>query len=298
MKNILNDRTLLRFTGEDAKTFLHGILTQDFKIIENNTANFSLMLTPQGKYQFDMFIYNQDNIIYMDIATHLLESFLKKFKMHKLRANVICENLNNDFHISVSDQIDTTAFISFQDPRYKDLGYRSFIEKSNTTNIQDYTQEYHKKRYALGIMDGVYDFKTQSTIVLEAGFEELNAINWKKGCYMGQELMSRIARRKLMKKRMLIIPNPNPQELFLEYSGINDELTSLPLIYADNSKAGRIYRSRFSNQYLIASLYIGKLDQDTYIKINDDDENENENGNKIQITINKPTWVQENLFTS
>jgi folate-binding protein YgfZ len=182
----LTNRTIIEIQGADREAFLQGIITQDTKRLEEEYILYSLMLSPQGKFQFDFFIiWNGDSWL-IDIDATRAHAFVQRLQLFKLHSDVSI-NINNDWQIGVSS---TQAAVKncFFDPRLKELGYRFYDKKIASEMPSDV---YENMLLSLGIPDGAHDMVVDKSIPLEWGMDELNAIAWNKGCYMGQELTAR-----------------------------------------------------------------------------------------------------------
>lgn len=185
--SILPDRVIIEVSGSDRCSFLQGLVTQDVSLIEKELIIYTLMLSPQGKFQYDFFIINTGDLWLIDIDSIRADSLIQRLQLFKLHANVsIVKNTN--MHVAVSSEI-VHAGHCFRDPRLKILGYRCY--GNNFENKQTPTEVYENLRLSQGIPDGVRDMVIDKSIPLEWGMDELHAISWDKGCYMGQELTAR-----------------------------------------------------------------------------------------------------------
>ena len=182
----LTNRTTIEIQGSDREAFLQGIITQDIKLLDRQSIIYSLMLSPQGKFQFDFFIIRTGDSWFIDIDATRAHAFVQRLQLFKLRSDVSI-NINTDWQIGVSSaQVEVEN--CFFDPRLKELGYRFYDKKIVSEMLSDV---YENLRLSLGIPDGAYDMVVDKSIPLEWGMDELNAIAWTKGCYMGQELTAR-----------------------------------------------------------------------------------------------------------
>ncbi len=182
----LTDRTIIEITGNDREAFLQGIITQDIKLLESQPIIYSLMLSPQGKFQFDFFIINVGDEWLIDIDINRSQAFLQRLQLFKLRSDVSI-GVNTEWQAGVSST-PVEAENCFFDPRLKDLGYRFYDKKMAFEKGNDI---YEAQRLSLGVPDGALEMIVDKSISLEWGMDELNAIAWNKGCYMGQELTAR-----------------------------------------------------------------------------------------------------------
>ena len=225
---ILEDRGILFVNGLDAKEFLQNLVTNDINKVDNSNSCFASLLTPQGKFLFDFLIVKHKNGYFIDCEKKQADNLFKKFNIYKFRSKVEITNLSNEFVIAVFSY---EKFMSFKeskdilgytfkyredpillDPRHKKLGGRLIINleklylslkkldlKSSEPN------EYYNFSHELGIPQRDMDKLSDKLFGIECNFEELNGIDFKKGCYVGQENTSRIKLRNKLSKRLLPI---------------------------------------------------------------------------------------------
>ena len=216
-----NDRSIVKISGSDKENFLQGIITNDVFKLEKHPL-YAFFLTPQGKYLHDFFLFHHKNSIFIDIESLQLDSFIKRLNMYKLRSDVEIKEVHGKFevytvfheseaYIKKALAQDGALSICFEDPRNSALGIRCILPVSQTTHElfchgeQLESTYYRKKRYDLGIAEGSCDLIENKSILLEFGFDALNAIDWDKGCYLGQELTARTKYRGIIRKRVFPI---------------------------------------------------------------------------------------------
>jgi folate-binding protein YgfZ len=225
---ILDDRGLISITGDDAKEYLQNIITNDIKKVNQSDSIFSALLSPQGKYLHEFFIISTDNGYFLDCSTESKEDLIKQLSKYKLRSKVEIKDFSTDYVIGIissekfkeiqsEDKKSTDTILyrespTFTDPRKKGLGVRmlSSLEKLHLTikklnlKIVD-SSIYFELAHNLGVPEkGLINLKEQ-LFGLEANFEELNAIDFKKGCYVGQENTARMKLKNKLRKRLLAI---------------------------------------------------------------------------------------------
>ena len=225
---ILEDRGLISVTGDDAKEFLQNIITNDVEKVDKNNSIYSALLSPQGKYLHEFFIIHTDKGYLIDCDNKSREDLINNFSKYKLRSKVDLKDLSSDYAIGImnlekfneiqSEENKSTNTIIYResplfiDPRKKELGARilSSLEKLHLTikklnlKIVD-SSIYFEKAHSLGIPEkGLTNLKEQ-LFGLEANFEELNAIDFKKGCYVGQENTARMKLKNKVRRRLLAI---------------------------------------------------------------------------------------------
>ena len=240
---VLEDRGILYLNGEDVKEFLQNLITNDIEKVTDEMSCFAALLTPQGKYLFDFLIIKHKEGYFLDCEKKNIDELYKKLALYKLRSKVEILNLSNEFvvagishekFLSFENSRDTEGFTIkyredpiFLDPRLKKLGARLIINleklylslkklELKTANFGDYYNLSHK----LGISQ-IDNFNLQNKIFgIECNFEEMNGIDFKKGCYVGQENTARIKLKNKLNKKLfaikLIEGNLNSDEIFLE----------------------------------------------------------------------------------
>lgn len=230
----LPHRGVITVSGADRKTFLQGLITQDVFKLKPEQALFGAFLTPQGKYLYDFFMLEQEDKIYLECDRDILEAFLKRLKAYQLRLQVTFEDVSPAFtSIAVigGDDIFAAFHLSplpgqarqegnsfiFVDPRLSDLGVRLLLTSSEQIPahiLEGSFLDYDLHRLQWGIPEGRRDLIPEKAILLENGFEELGAISWEKGCYLGQELTARTHYRGLVRKRLIPLKITGPTPAF------------------------------------------------------------------------------------
>ena len=225
---ILEDRGILFIQGSDTKEFLQNLITNDIDKVDEANSCFSSLLTPQGKYLFDFLVVEHKKGYFIDCEKKQIEELFKQLNIYKLRSDIEILNLSNEFVVAAFSY---EKFISFDeakdlpgntfkygedpvflDPRHKKLGGRLIINLEKlylslkkldlkSTN----PEEYYKLSYELGILQKNTEKLRNKLFGIECNFEELNGIDFKKGCYVGQENTSRIKLRNKLSKRLLPI---------------------------------------------------------------------------------------------
>tara|TARA_R110001592_G_scaffold126059_6_gene336610 strand:+ start:3469 stop:4368 length:900 start_codon:yes stop_codon:yes gene_type:complete len=220
---VLEDRGVLAISGDDARTFLQGLISNDINKVSATHAIHAALLTPQGKYLHDFFITEAPGGgLLMDCERARLEDLAKRLKLYKLRAKVTIEDQSDAWLVAAlpggtgTPDADAGAAavkdggVLYTDPRLAALGARAILPADSAdatlTGLGLSAGDraaYDLLRLDLGVPDGSRDMVVDKSILLESGFDELNGVDWKKGCYMGQELTARTKYRGLIKKRLL-----------------------------------------------------------------------------------------------
>lgn len=272
MIEILNNRSVIHIHGSDSKDFLQGLITND---INKNIFSYNYLLSNQARYLFDFFIYKKDqNSYFCDIDRSQANNFIKKLSMYKLRKNVDISDISNILAVvySKSKLIDDVIF-SDQDPRYNKLGYRSFIKKEYISSIKRCVDNlYVENKYRNAIPDGFSDLVEDRSIVVEYGANELNAIDYEKGCYIGQEVISRVKYQGVIRKKIFKLKFLNELKNIdsLEVKNVENEI---------GEKLGTIcsYYKNFGIAILREEKYLNMKDKIGLV-----------NGHEVMIEI--PPW--------
>jgi folate-binding protein YgfZ len=212
---ILDDRAVLRITGADARKFLENVITNDVDSLGVDEARFAALLTPQGKIVADFFVIGASEDdgggFLIDAPKALADDVAKKLGFYKLRAAVEIEP-RPDLAVAALLEGKATAElgIAFGDPRHPGLGQRIVMPaESAKTDLEAAgfkTAEaaaYHEKRIALGIPEGGKDFVYSDAYPHEADMDQLNGVDFKKGCFIGQEVVSRMERKTVPRTRVV-----------------------------------------------------------------------------------------------
>ena len=225
---ILEDRAILYINGDDAKEFLQNLISNDINKVNDDNSCFASLLTPQGKFLFEFIIVKHKSGYFIDCEKNQANDLFKQLSIYKLRSKVEILNLSNEFVIAV---FDSKKFLTFDnakdvlgytvkyredpvvlDPRNKELGARLIINleklylslKKLELKSAD-PIEYYKISHQLGIVPKDLNKLQNKLFGIECNFEELNGLDFKKGCYVGQENTARIKLKNKLSKRLLPI---------------------------------------------------------------------------------------------
>tara|TARA_B110001450_G_scaffold243957_1_gene255664 strand:+ start:262 stop:1155 length:894 start_codon:yes stop_codon:yes gene_type:complete len=290
---ILEDRGILYIKGEDAKEFLQNLISNDINKVNETNSSFSSLLSPQGKYLFDFLILKHKIGYFIDCEKDQAEELLKQLNIYKIRSKVEILNLSNEFVIAAfsyekfmkfKEAKDYNGFTFkfnedtiFLDPRNKKLGGRLVINleklylslkklelKSSEAN------EYYMLSHQLGIPQKNMNKLKNKLFGIECNFDELNGIDFKKGCYVGQENTARIKLKNKLTKRLLPI------------NLVSGKLKEDALIYGkDNKEVGRVL---INNEYPFAII--------KYLDDNFNNTNEFKS-DSATLKIVKPEWIND-----
>ncbi len=207
---VLEGRSVLRVSGPDARHFLQGILTQDVGLLETQAAIYAALLTPQGKILCDFFVAHSGDDLIIDCPADKAVELLKRLALYRLRAKV-------QFADETSTSVVLVAWagpkprlehcLVFEDPRVGDLGWRIIIPKAQFVGLPGLTlateNEWQAHRVNLGVPEGGRDFAYGDAFPHEADMDQLNGVSFEKGCYVGQEVVSRMQHRGTARKRIV-----------------------------------------------------------------------------------------------
>ena len=288
---ILEDRGLIYINGEDVKEFLQNIITNNIDIVSENNSCFAGLLSPQGKYLYDFLVIKHKSGYFLDCEKKIIDNLYKQLNLYKLRSKVEILNLSNEFVVaalhkerfleidSSKDQLGYTIKYRedniFLDPRNTNLGARLIINleklylslKKLGLEVSD-VEEYYNHSHELGIPQIDTKYLQNKIFGIECNFEELNGIDFKKGCYVGQENTARIKLKNKLSKRLFPI------------NVINGKLHEGESIYNNEIEIGKV---------LIDSDYPFALIK--YLNENFD-EKANFKTKEASININKPDWIK------
>ena len=248
---ILEDRGLFYVQGEDVNEFLQNIISNDINKVTKDNSCYASMFTPQGKYLFDFIIIKHKKGYFFDCEKKQMDDLYKQLNLYKLRSKVEITNLSNEFVVAI---ISKEKFLSLSngkdklghtiqyredsivlDPRNKDLGGRLIINLEKLyLSIKELelrsveNKEYYVQSHKLGIPQIDNDKLQNKIFGIECNFDELNAIDFKKGCYVGQENTARIKLRNKLLKRLL------PVQIIDGKLNIDDNISS------DDENIGKI----------------------------------------------------------
>jgi tRNA-modifying protein YgfZ len=216
---LLPDRGVVKVAGDDARNFLHGLVSADVLVLAAGTARFCALLSPQGKIVADFIVAQAPAAdgggFFLDAPRALVPTLVDKFNLYKLRARVIAEDLSAVLGVLAAweangarSRATTTYGLAYADPRLPALGLRVMLPPHlaaaaaadlGATLVE--ASEYEAHRIALGIPQGGVDFSYGDAFPHEADMDQLGGIDFAKGCYVGQEVVSRMEHRGLARTR-------------------------------------------------------------------------------------------------
>ena len=236
-----NDNSrFLSIEGKDSSDFLQNLITNDINKCTKENIIYSCLLTPQGKFIADFFIFKKDDNYIIETHSLFYETLLKKLKLYKLRSKILINEITNLCSYSVFSELNNNMnFIIFcADPRSNKIGNKLICTSEDSEILKNVKEIDEKKYHEILIRNTVplshFDLKENKSLLLENNFENLNAISWDKGCYVGQELTARMKYRALLKKRIysLTVKDGIPQ---IEQTIIDDENNYGKIINVENN---------------------------------------------------------------
>jgi tRNA-modifying protein YgfZ len=213
---LLPDRGVVKVTGESARNFLHGLLTADILNLQPAAARFCALLTPQGKIIADFIVTEAPAAdgggFFLDVPRALAAALVEKLNLYKLRAKVVIEDLSEILGVMAAwDGSGATGCgLRYADPRLPALGMRIMLPPHRATQaaaelgatLSD-ASAYEAHRIALGVPQGGLDFRYGDSFPHESDMDQLGGVDFAKGCYVGQEVVSRIEHRGIARARVV-----------------------------------------------------------------------------------------------
>tara|TARA_B100001175_G_C19409942_1_gene590610 strand:+ start:41 stop:928 length:888 start_codon:yes stop_codon:yes gene_type:complete len=248
---ILEDRGILYVNGADTKKFLQNLISNDINTVNDSNSCFASLLTPQGKFLFAFIVVKHKSGYFIDCEKSQAEALFRQLNVYKLRSDIEIMNLSNEFVVAAFNR---EKFLKFDgakdnpgntikyredpillDPRNKNLGARLIINLEKLylslkkLELKDSKiNEYYNLSHELGIVQKNMNKLQNKLFGIECNFEELNGIDFKKGCYVGQENTARIKLKNKLSKRLL------PIKL------ISGKLSDGAPIYSNNIEIGKV----------------------------------------------------------
>jgi tRNA-modifying protein YgfZ len=196
----LESRAVLSVSGEDRVSFLQGLVSNDVALASPGNAVWAALLTPQGKWLADFFIFADADRLLIDCEAAQSADLARRLSRFRLRARV--EVASEPWFVYAAWGGSAPAGdIVAPDPRLEAAGWRILAQAPLAANATAADYDHH--RLSLGLPDGSRDMEAEKSVLLEAGFDELSGVSWTKGCYLGQELTARTKYRGLIKRRLL-----------------------------------------------------------------------------------------------
>ena len=197
LMQVRRDRAVLSLEGVETENFLHNLVTADILGLAEGEARYAALLTPQGKVLFDFFVLRTVEGYLLDCAASQLEELTKRLLFYRLRAKIAISE-RKDLEVGVSPER-PTGMTAYADPRTPLIGWRIVAGKDTLPESAGYDHE----RIALGLADSDGDIGSGELFPHEANFDQMDAVSFSKGCYIGQEVVSRMEHRATARSRIL-----------------------------------------------------------------------------------------------
>ncbi len=234
---LLEYRGILAVSGEDSREFLQGLVSNDVDRIGPKSAIYAAFLTPQGKFLHDFFMVEFKGAILLECEAARGDDLAQRLERYKLRSKVEIEDVTGKHIVAVLNGENAASAVGakatagavkqfgggvvYVDPRLAEAGVRAILPRASAVEdleakgfLPGPAGQYDAIRLGLGLPDGSRDLDVEKSILMESGFDELNGIDWNKGCYLGQELTARTRYRGTVKKRLIPVsidgPLPEP----------------------------------------------------------------------------------------
>ncbi len=204
MAAILSDKFIFSIRGKDSYKFLQGLITNDIYALKDNGILYSLMLTPQGRYYAEIFLYHDEEKIFVEVPLLRKEEIMRKFLIYKLRSDVYFAEEEYRVFWSKENEVNKN---SFYDPRTKNMGFRSLVPPKFNDSQEQINYDY--LRISCFLPEGEKDLLSRISFPLEYGLDNFNAFSFTKGCYVGQELTARTHHTGVIRKEVVQIVAEN-----------------------------------------------------------------------------------------
>jgi folate-binding protein YgfZ len=197
----LEERCVVTVSGAEAESFLQNLVTQDVVRLAPGALAYSCLLTPQGRFLHDFFIFREGETFFLECETARRDDLIRRLKLFRLRTKVSIDGGGEGYAVYAGAAVPGAAH-SFPDPRLAALGHRSYVPGAAKAES---AAAYKDMRIHLGVPEGSVDIKPEIDTVSDANLDWLHAVSWDKGCFVGQEVTARMHNRALVKKRMAIV---------------------------------------------------------------------------------------------
>ncbi|TIB82175.1 Aminomethyltransferase folate-binding domain-containing protein [Wallemia mellicola] len=282
-------RSVLNLTGLDSIKFLNGICTQTIPT-PSDGGRYAAFLTPQGRMLYDTFIYPYDNnSYYLEVDNRVSDSVLALCKKYQLRSKVRLHKMDNAT-VYASNDIPNDSIASMQDPRipspFNSLANRiiSTCEHTQSNSLEEYTRD----RYKLGIPEGIDDIWPDKSLPLECNLDYMNGVNFRKGCYVGQELTIRTHHTGVVRKRVLpmkLTPlDGNPDGIPAPMTNIYAQLPTIK----KPKQAGKLCTGSANTDGSYDGIGLFRLEM--LVRASEDMFVTTENGGRYKVNASIPSW--------
>jgi folate-binding protein YgfZ len=208
----LTDRGIVSVTGADAATFLHSLVSANVEGLADGAATYAALLSPQGKILFDFIVARDGDGYLIDVALSEAPALTKRLGFYKLRSAVAIADRSTDFAVVAAPTAAELppGAIALPDPRHAGLGARAIVPRAVAEAIPVAGADYEALRIDLAVPAFGLDFKAGELVPHDLNFDDLNAIDFRKGCYVGQEIVSRMKHRGTARRRLVHVRSVDP----------------------------------------------------------------------------------------
>ena len=262
LMQVRRDRAVLSLEGVETENFLHNLVTADILGLAEWQGRYAALLTPQGKILFDFFVLKTAEGYLLDCAASQLEELAKRLMFYRLRAKIAISE-RKDLEVGVSPER-PTVILAYADPRIPLMGWRMIAEKGKLPTGTGY----NSARIALGLADSDGDIGSGELFPHEANFDQMGAVSFTKGCYIGQEVVSRMEHRATARSRILPVTSDG----------------AAPPRGAAIKSADKVIGSILSSagNAALALIRLDRLDEATQPLLT----------NAVRIRVHKPAWIK------
>jgi len=220
---LLADRGIVRVAGADAKKLLQGLITNDMDRLDTEPAIHAALLSPQGKILFEFFVVGSPEAYLLETAAAQAANLSKRLLLYKLRARVEISDQSANYAVfalwgaACPGPAALPFAIAFRDPRLVDLGTRIIVQNAACAAVAAApgtrpatAEDWHRHRIGLGVPEADRDYRLGDTFLHEANYDQLGGVSFAKGCFIGQEVASRMQHRGGGRKRILAVEGTAP----------------------------------------------------------------------------------------
>ena len=206
---LLPDRSVLEVVGEDRLSFLQGLVTNDVEGLAEREGRFTGLLSPQGKILFDFFVVSAGDAFLIDCSSELAANLTKRLALYRLRAKVTIADVSDRWRVGAAwgegaaEWAEANAPVIYPDPRLPALGFRLLVLGSHQPEFSASFADYEAMRIAFAVPEGGKDYAYGDAFPHEACLDLLHGVSFKKGCFVGQEVVSRMQHRGTARTRVL-----------------------------------------------------------------------------------------------
>jgi tRNA-modifying protein YgfZ len=280
---LLPERAAIRITGDDATHFLQGLVTSDVGSLAAGAARFAALLTPQGKILFDFLVIaiagDEGGGFLLDVPRALEGDLAQRLGFYKLRAKVEIARRPDLAIWAILEGVAPADFgLAYPDPRHAGLGTRIVLPAEDAEAVfrdagfaLGASDEWQKRRIALGVPEGGQDFTYGDTFPHEADMDQLGGVDFKKGCFIGQEVVSRMEHRGIARTRVV----PIAYEHAAPIAGVEVKIGERSAGFVGSTANGRG----------LAKVRLDRVDEGLAA-------NENLTAGNVSITLVKPDWAK------